>query len=60
MDLFGNLGKPNTDEFAVGFDLTDAYSQVSFCRMDDDKADTMSVVPGGASYLIPTALFKRR
>lgn len=60
MDLFGDLRKPNTDEFAVGFDLTDSYSQVSFCRFGDDKADTLSVVPGGASYLIPTALFKRR
>ncbi|MBO4678349.1 MAG: hypothetical protein J5626_01620, partial [Lachnospiraceae bacterium] len=60
MDLFGDLRKPNTDEFAVGFDLTDTYSQVSFCRFDDDKADTLSIVPGGASYLIPTALFKRR
>ena len=60
MDIFGNMGKPNTDEFAVGFDLTDAYSQVSYCRLDDDKADTLSIVPGAASYLIPTALFKRR
>ena len=60
MDLFGELIKPNTEEFAVGFDLTDTYSQISYTRMDDEKVDTLSVVPGGNSYLIPTALFKRK
>ena len=60
MDLFGDFKKPNTEEYAVGFDLTDAYSQISYTRMDDEKVDTLSVVPGGASYLIPTVLFKRK
>ena len=60
MDLFGELIKPNTEEFAVGFDLTDTYSQISYTRMDDEKVDTLSVVPGGNSSLIPTALFKRK
>lgn len=60
MELFGESKKPNTDDFAVGFDLTDTYSQISFTRFDDEKVDTLSAQPGGNSYLIPTALFKRK
>ena len=47
-------------EIAVGFDLTDTYSQISFGPADTEEVNTLSMVPGGASYLIPTVLFRRR
>lgn len=51
-----NIGK----ELAVGFDLTDTYSQVSCGFMDSDTVETLSVVAGSSSYRIPTVLFKRK
>ena len=52
--------KQKTREIAVGFDLTDTYSQISFGPADTEEVNTLSMVPGGASYLIPTVLFRRR
>ena len=55
-----SLKKPYSGEIAIGFDLTDTYSQVSYALMDENHVETFSVVPGTFSYRIPTALFKRR
>lgn len=45
---------------AVGFDLTDTYSQVSYGYIDKEGVETLSTVAGSSNYRIPTALFKRR
>lgn len=58
-----NLGealKSNNNELVVGFDLTDSYSQISYGYTDREDVDTLSTVAGENSFLIPTALFKRR
>ncbi len=60
MDFFGENKKPNTSDIAVGFDLTDTFTQISFGRVDGEGVETLSTVAGSNSYLIPTALFKRR
>lgn len=60
MDVSSELKKQNSRELAVGFDLTDTYSQVSFGFLDSENVETVSTVAGASNYLIPTALFKRR
>ncbi|MBQ3891581.1 MAG: hypothetical protein II740_09590 [Lachnospiraceae bacterium] len=59
MDFSVDLRKQNND-IAVGFDLTDSYSQVSYASMDSDEVETLSTVPGSNNYRVPTALFKRK
>lgn len=58
--LFGDLIKPNSAEYAVGLDLTDTYSQLSYGLIDGGEVETFSMVAGDTDYLVPTALFKRR
>lgn len=60
MDVSTELIKSNSRELAVGFDLTDTFSQVSFGFFDSEDVETISTTAGAANYLIPTALFKRR
>ena len=60
MDIINDLKLKNSGEIAVGFDLTDTYSQVSYAKIDDDTIETLSTVSGSSSYRVPTALFKRR
>ncbi len=60
MDNINEIKKSGGKEIAVGFDLTDTYSQISFGRVDGEDVDTLSMIQGGASYLIQTALFRRR
>lgn len=54
-----SIRKPNNAELAIGFDLTDTFSEVSFSVVDSEEVSTLSMVAGGTSYLIPTVLFKR-
>ncbi len=44
---------------AVGFDLGNDYSQISFCRANQSMPDTMSLVMGEEQYNIPTLLCRR-
>lgn len=60
MDLFKDNAKVNSGDIVVGFDLTDNYAQISYGFLDGDSVETISTVSGGSSYLIPTALFKRK
>lgn len=53
-------GKFNNGEVAVGFDLTDAYSQISYGPLDGTEVSTVTFGSNGDSYLIPTVLFKRK
>lgn len=52
-------GKNYTGQYVIGFDLSDQYSQVSYWKIGTDGPETVSVVNGGQSYNIPTALCKR-
>lgn len=53
--------KLNKGEIAIGLDLTDTYSQISYGYIEDsEEVETLSYVAGGSNYLIPTVLFKRR
>lgn len=60
MDIKGTVGKLNSGEIVVGFDLTDTYSQISVGLVDGDKVETLAAVAGSNNYRIPTALFKRK
>lgn len=48
------------DKIIVGYDLGNRYSQISYCTYESDVPETLSVVAGGESYNIPTALCKRK
>lgn len=47
-------------EYVVGLDITDSYTQVSVGNTMNEEVTTVTVSPDGDSYLIPTALFKRK
>ncbi len=59
MDFSFDKKQFNTGDLAIGIDLTDTYSQVSYALFDEDKIETLSPVAGSNNYLIPTCLFKR-
>ena len=56
----GEERKVNPGELAVGIDLTDSFSQISYGRADGKDVETLSMVNGGNDYLVPTALFRRK
>ena len=60
MDFVSEIKKPNSGEIAIGFDLTDTFSQVSFGYIDAEEVHTLSTVAGSTNYRVPTALFKRK
>ena len=39
MDINAEVKKPNNTDIAVGFDLTDSYSQVSYALIDGDESE---------------------
>lgn len=51
--------KVNNGEIAVGIDLTDKYTQLSYSFIEGDNVETLSTTVGTQNYMIPTALFKR-
>lgn len=53
-----DVRKVHTD-YAVGFDITDSFSQISIGPVYADAVDTIPTNPGGSGFLVPTALFKR-
>lgn len=48
------------DKLIIGYDLGNQYSQISYCTYEEETPETLSVVAGGESYNIPTALCKRK
>lgn len=52
--------KMNRDRYAIGYDLSREYAQISYCKIDSDSPDTLSTVEGGDAYNIPLVLSKRR
>lgn len=49
----------NGDKIVIGYDLSDEYVQISYCRMDEDMPSTLSLTEGAEQYNIPACLFKR-
>ena len=52
-DLKSNKG------VVVGYDLSDEYAQISYCRANGADMGTVSTVPDKEQYAIPMCLFKR-
>lgn len=52
-------GKKNIGKVAVGYDLGEVVSQISFCSVNGGEAETVSSVAGTEQYNIPTVLCKR-
>lgn len=51
--------KKNNTRFAVGYDLGNSVSQISYSFFGAKEPETISTVAGGESYNIPTVLAKR-
>lgn len=52
--------KMNRDRYAIGYDLSREYAQISYCKIDSDTPETLSTVEGEDIYNIPLVLSKRR
>lgn len=59
-NVFSEGRKLNSAEYAVGLDLQDEYSQLSYGLVEGEEVESFSLVAGGDEYLIPTRLYKRR
>jgi len=51
--------KKNSTKFAVGYDLGNSVSQISYSLLGASEPETISTVAGGENYNIPTVLAKR-
>ena len=52
--------RKNSTRFAVGYDLGNSVSQISYSLLGEKEPETVSTVAGGENYNIPTVLAKRR
>lgn len=48
-----------SDRTVVGYDLSNEYAQISFCRQNEDNVQTVSLLEGTEQFNIPVCLFKR-
>ena len=51
--------KKNSGKMVVGYDLNNAYAQISYCMLGEDEPETVSTVAGTQQYNIPMILCKR-
>ena len=51
---FDERAKKN--KLAVGFDLRNDFTQISFCMLNQSVPDTFSMVAGEEEFAIPTLL----
>lgn len=56
----GFQDKLKSDKLVIGYDLGDQISQISYCHINSDSPETLSVTAGTEQFNIPTALCKRR
>lgn len=49
----------SNEKWIIGYDLGWDYAQISYCRADTDKVETISSVAGSENYSIPLVLCKR-
>lgn len=47
-------------KYIIGYDLSNDYSQISYCQSGEDRVETLSSVAGEESLRIPTALCKKQ
>lgn len=52
--------KMNKDRYVIGYDLTNQYVQMSFCRIDSDNPETFSTAEAEEQYNIPMVLCHKR
>ena len=57
MDLGNLIGKKN--KILAGFDLGDQTSQISYCHMNEEEPETISVIAGEEQFDFPTALARK-
>ncbi len=53
------LARPGNSKIIVGYDLGNAFSQISFYSAETSEVETVSSVAGDEVYSIPTVLCKR-
>ena len=53
------LSRPGGSKIIVGYDLGNAFSQISFYSAETSEVETVSSVTGAEVYSIPTVLCKR-
>lgn len=58
-DRKSEIKKLNGQALVVGYDLGDAFSQISLCRLSGKEPETLSTVAGAEQYNIPTVLCKK-
>ncbi len=54
------FGKQNKDRIVIGYDLSNTYAQISYCSMDGEEPETLSVVAGAEEFNIPVLLCKKK
>lgn len=57
--ILSEIKKLNKGEVSVGIDFSGEYSQISYSTVGSDAVETVPMISGTTSYLIPTVLFKR-
>lgn len=58
-DIKDVFEKINKDRFVIGFDLNNEFAQISYCKIDGNEPETLSVVAGKDMYNIPCAVCKK-
>ncbi len=51
--------KKNRERLVLGYDLNDYAAQISFCTLEGEEPETVSVIPSSEIYNIPVVLYKR-
>lgn len=47
-------------KYIIGYDISDDFSQISYCQVGSDHVETLSSVAGEENYRIPTVLCKKQ
>lgn len=53
------LDKLKSEKLVIGYDLGNKFSQISYCYLNSEEPETLSVTAGTEQYSIPTVLCKR-
>jgi len=58
-EIKDTIGKSAKERMVLGIDLTDEFSQISYCPFSQEEPETLSMILGEEKMCIPTALAKR-
>lgn len=53
-------GKKNKGRIAIGYDLSDAYAQISYYFLGGEEVETFAIVTGTKQYNIPVVLCRKK